>query len=230
MDAFGIDTSNNIYIGHLNNAAIASGNLYVKARTALYGYVANVEKMVLDGTDVKFNAYPNSRNDVYTVWPLNVIYTNASGKFLSARGDLFQNDGGSVKITVDETNHIADSSPRRVTFNTIDTTNNTYISYDVSVGTDVKMRFGSSDMRYFVIAQIGYTMTGTSNVKMELRKTATAWETLEDTFTTKGSLTIHTIMSGGVTDYPSIYLTVSGAAINLYNARITMIPIGLTPP
>ena len=189
---------------------------------------------VSDAGAVTLSAYGSGRTlDSISINPDNLVYFSTAGKMLKARGELFKDDGGSASITTSETNHIADSTPRRITFDTLDTVQDTYFTFDMTSG-DVKLKFGSADMKYMFWIYIEYTTGGTPTIKMDARKSssATIFRTVTKTSpNARDFIILQGFASGATSDYLSIVLTVSGAALtSVVKAEAFLIPIGLSPP
>ena len=140
------------------------------------------------------------------------------------------NDGGGAYITSSES-HAADSTNRKVTFDTVLIPNNSYYSQGGSSG-DYRINFPSGYTYHFVVVTLEYTTSGTPTVTAQLRMVNTAVETnISTSADGRKVMTIHTMMSASSSsDYPTLYLSVSGSAITLQKCRMTVIPMGAVPP
>lgn len=213
-----------------NMAYLDGSNIFNFATT----YVKVNGVGVSDAGAVTLSAYGSGRTlDSISINPDNLVYFSTAGKMLKARGELFKDDGGSASITTSETNHIADSTPRRITFDSLDTVQDSYVTFDTTSG-DVKLKFGSADMKYMFWIYIEYTTGGTPTIKMDARKSssATIFRTVTKTSpNARDFIILQGFASGATSDYLSIVLTVSGAALtSVVKAEAFLIPIGLSPP
>jgi len=94
---------------------------------------------------------------------------------------------------------------------------------------DNKIMLPSSVRYHFIIATIEYTTSGTPTVTVDIRKNATTVETnISTSDDERKVMTVHTLMhNGSSSQYPTLYIKVSGAAITLQKCKITAIPCGM---
>ena len=158
------------------------------------------------------------------------LYVNSSGYLKADSAQWMLNDGGGAYITSSES-HAADSTNRKVTFDTVLIPNNSYYSQGGSSG-DYRINFPSGYTYHFVVVTLEYTTSGTPTVTAQLRMVNTAVETnISTSADGRKVMTIHTMMSASSSsDYPTLYLSVSGSAITLQKCRMTVIPMGAVPP
>ena len=181
--------------------------------------------------DIYLPGYTSSRSvDTKTLLD-KTLFVNSSGVVKSESSEWVRNDGASCWITSTES-HLADNTNRRVTFDVSASTSNTYYTFSYSSG-DYKMFFPGSYSQHLVICTLEYTTSGTPTVTATLRKTSTVVETnISTSADGRKVMTIHAIMSGTSSDYPTLYIynATGGASITLQKCKITMIPLGETPP
>ena len=181
--------------------------------------------------DIYLPGYTSSRSvDTKTLLD-KTLFVNSSGVVKSESSEWVRNDGASCWITSTES-HLADNTNRRVTFDVSASTSNTYYTFSYSSG-DYKMFFPGSYSQHLVICTLEYTTSGTPTVTATLRKTSTVIETnISTSADGRKVMTIHAIMSGTSSDYPTLYIynATGGASITLQKCKITMIPLGETPP
>ena len=181
--------------------------------------------------DIYLPGYTSSRSvDTKTLLD-KTLFVNSSGVVKSESSEWVRNDGASCWITSTES-HLADNTNRRVTFDVSASTSNTYYTFSYSSG-DYKMFFPGSYSQHLVICTLEYTTSGTPTVTATLRRTSTVIETnISTSADGRKVMTIHAIMSGTSSDYPTLYIynATGGASITLQKCKITMIPLGETPP
>ncbi len=158
------------------------------------------------------------------------LFAASSGVMYKQGGQWVRNYGASVFTTADEIDHIADSTPRRVTFDSYACSNDySYFTYNFTTG-DYKVA-GSSSQMYFVICTIEYTTSGTPTVTAQLRVGGATKETnISTSADGRKVMTIHTVTVGGGSGNFECYLSVSGSAITLKKCRLSVMPLGAECP
>jgi hypothetical protein len=180
--------------------------------------------------DIYLANYTSGRSADTVTTSDKYLYVNSSGYLKAESAQWVRNDGASAYITSSES-HAADSTDRKVKFDVANFANNGYYGLGGSSG-DYRINFPSGDTYHFVVVTLEYTTSGTPTVTATLRRVSTTIETNVSTSADgRKVMTIHTMMSGsGTSDYPTVYLSVSGSAITLQKCRMTVIPMGAVPP
>ena len=158
----------------------------------------------------------------------NYLYVNSSGYLKADSAKWVRNDGGTAYISSTES-HAADSTYRRVTFDTVELGDDTFYTISGSSG-DYRITFPSGYQLHYVVVTLEYTTSGTPTVTADIRRSAVAMETnISTSDDSRKVMTIHTTMvvTGGSGDYATFYLNVSGSAITLQKCRLTVIPLGI---
>ena len=157
------------------------------------------------------------------------LFAASSGVMYKQGGQWVRNYGASVFTTADES-HIADSTPRRVTFDSYVCNNDYgYFSYSFSSG-DYKVA-GATGQMFMVICTLEYTTSGTPTVTAQLRVGGATKETnISTSADGRKVMTIHTVTAGGGSGNFEVYLSVSGSAIELKKCRLSVMPLGAECP
>ena len=157
------------------------------------------------------------------------LFAASSGVMYKQGGQWVRNYGASVFTTADES-HIADSTPRRVTFDSYVCNNDYgYFSYSFSSG-DYKVA-GATGQMFMVICTLEYTTSGTPTVTAQLRVGGATKETnISTSADGRKVMTIHTVTAGGGSGNFEVYLSVSGSAIALKKCRLSVMPLGAECP
>ena len=157
------------------------------------------------------------------------LFAASSGVMYKQGGQWVRNYGASVFTTADES-HIADSTPRRVTFDSYVCNNDySYFSYSFSSG-DYKVA-GATGQMFMVICTLEYTTSGTPTVTAQLRVGGATQETnISTSADGRKVMTIHTVTAGGGSGNFECYLSVSGSAITLKKCRLSVMPLGAECP
>lgn len=157
------------------------------------------------------------------------LFAASSGVMYKQGGQWVRNYGASVFTTADES-HIADSTPRRVTFDSYGCNNDyDYFSYSFSSG-DYKVA-GATGQMFMVICTLEYTTSGTPTVTAQLRVGGATKETnISTSADGRKVMTIHTVTAGGGSGNFEVYLSVSGSAIELKKCRLSVMPLGAECP
>ena len=157
------------------------------------------------------------------------LFAASSGVMYKQGGQWVRNYGASVFTTADES-HSADSTPRRVTFDSYVCNNDYgYFNYSFSTG-DYKVA-GATGQMFMVICTLEYTTSGTPTVTAQLRVGGATKETnISTSADGRKVMTIHTVTGGGGSGNFECYLTVSGSAITLKKCRLSVMPLGAEWP
>jgi len=157
------------------------------------------------------------------------LFAASSGVMYKQGGQWVRNYGASVFTTADES-HIADSTPRRVKFDSYVCNNDYgYFSYSFSSG-DYKVA-GATGQMFMVICTLEYTTSGTPTVTAQLRVGGATKETnISTSADGRKVMTIHTVTAGGGSGNFEVYLSVSGSAIELKKCRLSVMPLGAECP
>jgi hypothetical protein len=179
--------------------------------------------------DIYLPNYTSSRSADTVSTSDKYLYVNSSGYLKADSAKWVRNYGASVFTTADES-HIADSTPRRVTFDSYVCNNDYgYFSYSFSSG-DYKVA-GATGQMFMVICTLEYTTSGTPTVTAQLRVGGATKETnISTSADGRKVMTIHTVTAGGGSGNFEVYLSVSGSAIELKKCRLSVMPLGAECP
>lgn len=218
----------------------SSQGVYVNNNYPYYGYNTSAVPIIIGKIDssnmvslgennynIILPAYTSSRSADSLATTDGYLYVTNAGVVNKHEVDLARNEGASVHITSTES-HAADSTYRRVTFDTGSWSLYGGYTGDYTTG-DNKIILPSSVRYHFVIATIEYTTSGTPTVTVDIRKNATTVETnISTSDDERKVMTVHTLMyNTSSSQYPTIYIKVSGAAITLQQCKLTAIPCGM---
>ena len=218
----------------------SSQGVYVNNNYPYYGYNTSAVPIIIGKIDssnrvslgennynIILPGYTSSRSVDSLATTDGYLYVTNAGVLNKHEVDLARNEGASVYITSTES-HAADSTYRRVTFDTGSWSLYGGYTADYTTG-DNKIILPSSVRYHFVIATIEYTTSGTPTVTVDIRKNSTAIETnISTSDDERKVMTVHTLMyNASSSQYPTIYIKVSGAAITLQKCKITAIPCGM---
>lgn len=218
----------------------SSQGVYVNNNYPYYGYNTSAVPIIIGKIDssnmvslgennynIILPAYTSSRSADSLATTDGYLYVTNAGVVNKHEVDLARNEGASVLITSTES-HAADSTYRRVTFDIVSLSLYGGYTADYTTG-DNKIMLPSSVRFHFIIATIEYTTSGTPTVTVDIRKNATTVETnISTSDDERKVMTVHTLMhNGSSSQYPTIYIKVSGAAITLQKCKITAIPCGM---
>lgn len=218
----------------------SSQGVYVNNNYPYYGYNTSAVPIIIGKIDssnmvslgennynIILPAYTSSRSADSLATTDGYLYVTNAGVVNKHEVDLARNEGASVHITSTES-HAADSTYRRVTFDTGSWSLYGGYTADYTTG-DNNIILPSSVRYHFVIATIEYTTSGTPTVTVDIRKNSTAIETnISTSDDGRKVMTVHTLMyNASSSQYPTIYIKVSGAAITLQKCKLTAIPCGM---
>lgn len=218
----------------------SSQGVYVNNNYPYYGYNTSAVPIIIGKIDssnmvslgennynIILPAYTSSRSADSLATTDGYLYVTNAGVVNKHEVDLARNEGASVHITATES-HAADSTYRRVTFDTGSWSLYGGYTADYTTG-DNNIILPSSVRYHFVIATIEYTTSGTPTVTVDIRKNSTAIETnISTSDDGRKVMTVHTLMyNASSSQYPTIYIKVSGAAITLQKCKLTAIPCGM---
>lgn len=224
----------------VSGTTYSSQGMYINNNYPYYGYNTSAVPIIIgkiDSSDrvslgennynIILPAYTSSRSADSLATTDGYLYVTNAGVLNKHEVDLARNEGASVHITSTES-HAADSTYRRVTFDTGSWSLYGGYTADYTTG-DNKIILPSSVRYHFVIATIEYTTSGTPTVTVDIRKNATTVETnISTSDDERKVMTVHTLMyNASSSQYPTIYIKVSGAAITLQKCKITAIPCGM---
>lgn len=218
----------------------SSQGVYVNNNYPYYGYNTSAVPIIIGKIDssnrvslgennynIILPGYTSSRSVDSLATTDGYLYVTNAGIVNKHEVDLARNEGASVHITSTES-HAADSTYRRVTFDTGSWSLYGGYTADYTTG-DNNIILPSSVRYHFVIATIEYTTSGTPTVTVDIRKNSTAIETnISTSDDERKVMTVHTLMyNASSSQYPTIYIKVSGAAITLQKCKLTAIPCGM---
>jgi hypothetical protein len=224
----------------VSGTTYSSQGMYVNNNYPYYGYNTSAVPIIIGKIDssnmvslgennynIILPAYTSSRSADSLATTDGYLYVTNAGVLNKHEVDLARNEGASVHITSTES-HAADSTYRRVTFDTGSWSLYGGYTADYTTG-DNKIILPSSVRYHFVIATIEYTTSGTPTVTVDIRKNSTAIETnISTSDDERKVMTVHTLMyNASSSQYPTIYIKVSGAAITLQKCNLTAIPCGM---
>ena len=218
----------------------SSQGVYVNNNYPYYGYNTSAVPIIIGKIDssnrvslgennynIILPGYTSSRSVDSLATTDGYLYVTNAGIVNKHEVDLARNEGASVHITATES-HAADSTYRRVTFDIVACSLYGGYTGDYTTG-DNNIMLPSSVRYHFIIATIEYTTSGTPTVTVDIRKNATTVETnISTSDDERKVMTVHTLMhNGSSSQYPTLYIKVSGAAITLQKCKITAIPCDL---
>jgi hypothetical protein len=224
----------------VSGTTYSSQGMYVNNNYPYYGYNTSAVPIIIGKIDssnmvslgennynIILPAYTSSRSADSLATTDGYLYVTNAGVVNKHEVDLARNEGASVHITSTES-HAADSTYRRVTFDIVACSLYGGYTGDYTTG-DNKIMLPSSVRYHFIIATIEYTTSGTPTVTVDIRKNATTVETnISTSDDERKVMTVHTLMhNGSSSQYPTLYIKVSGAAITLQKCKITAIPCGM---
>jgi hypothetical protein len=224
----------------VSGTTYSSQGMYINNNYPYYGYNTSAVPIIIGKIDssnmvslgennynIILPAYTSSRSADSLATTDGYLYVTNAGVLNKHEVDLARNEGASVHITSTES-HAADSTYRRVTFDTGSWSLYGGYTADYTTG-DNKIILPSSVRYHFVIATIEYTTSGTPTVTVDIRKNSTAIETnISTSDDERKVMTVHTLMyNASSSQYPTIYIKVSGAAITLQKCNLTAIPCGM---
>ena len=218
----------------------SSQGMYINNNYPYYGYNTSAIPIIIGKIDssnrvslgennynIILPGYTSSRSTDSLATTDGYLYVTNAGVLNKHEVDLARNEGASVHITLTES-HAADSTYRRVTFDAGSWSLYGGYTGDYTTG-DNKIMLPSSVRYHFIIATIEYTTSGTPTVTVDIRKNSTAIETnISTSDDERKVMTVHTLMyNASSSQYPTIYIKVSGAAITLQKCKLTVIPCGM---
>ena len=218
----------------------SSQGVYVNNNYPYYGYNTSAVPIIIGKIDssnrvslgennynIILPGYTSSRSVDSLATTDGYLYVTNAGIVNKHEVDLARNEGASVHITSTES-HAADSTYRRVTFDAGSWSLYGGYTADYTTG-DNNIILPSSVRYHFVIATIEYTTSGSPTVTVDIRKNSTAIETnISTSDDERKVMTVHTLMyNASSSQYPTIYIKVSGAAITLQKCKLTVIPCGM---
>ena len=224
----------------VSGTTYSSQGMYVNNNYPYYGYNTSAVPIIIGKIDssnmvslgennynIILPAYTSSRSADSLATTDGYLYVTNAGVLNKHEVDLARNEGASVHITSTES-HAADSTYRRVTFDTGSWSLYGGYTADYTTG-DNNIILPSSVRYHLVIATIEYTTSGTPTVTVDIRKNSTAIETnISTSDDGRKVMTVHTLMyNASSSQYPTIYIKVSGAAITLQKCKLTAIPCGM---
>ena len=218
----------------------SSQGMYINNNYPYYGYNTSAVPIIIGKIDssnrvslgennynIILPGYTSSRSVDSLATTDGYLYVTNAGIVNKHEVDLARNEGASVHITSTES-HAADSTYRRVTFDAGSWSLYGGYTADYTTG-DNNIILPSSVRYHFVIATIEYTTSGSPTVTVDIRKNSTAIETnISTSDDERKVMTVHTLMyNASSSQYPTIYIKVSGAAITLQKCKLTVIPCGM---
>lgn len=224
----------------VSGTTYSSQGMYINNNYPYYGYNTSAVPIIIGKIDssnrvslgennynIILPAYTSSRSADSLATTDGYLYVTNAGVLNKHEVDLARNEGASVLITSTES-HAADSTYRRVTFDIVNLSLYGGYTADYTTG-DNKIILPSSVRYHFVIATIEYTTSGTPTVTVDIRKNSTAIETnISTSDDERKVMTVHTLMyNASSSQYPTIYIKVSGSAITLQKCKLTAIPCGM---
>ena len=217
----GVDINNNQSYKGFNTSATAVNLIKINS--------SNYIEVGQSTYDIYLPNYTSSRAADTMSAGDSFLFAASSGVMYKQGGQWVRNYGASVFTTADES-HIADSTPRRVTFDSYDCNNDYgYFSYSFSSG-DYKVA-GATGQMFMVICTLEYTTSGTPTVTAQLRVGGATKETnISTSADGRKVMTIHTVTAGGGSGNFEVYLSVSGSAITLKKCRLSVMPLGAECP
>lgn len=217
----GVDINNNQSYKGFNTSATAVNLIKINS--------SNYIEVGQSTYDIYLPNYTSSRAADTMSAGDSFLFAASSGVMYKQGGQWVRNYGASVFTTADES-HIADSTPRRVTFDSYVCNNDYgYFSYSFSSG-DYKVA-GATGQMFMVICTLEYTTSGTPTVTAQLRVGGATKETnISTSADGRKVMTIHTVTAGGGSGNFEVYLSVSGSAITLKKCRLSVMPLGAECP
>ena len=217
----GVDINNNQSYKGFNTSATAVNLIKINS--------SNYIEVGQSTYDIYLPNYTSSRAADTMSAGDSFLFAASSGVMYKQGGQWVRNYGASVFTTADES-HIADSTPRRVTFDSYVCNNDYgYFSYSFSSG-DYKVA-GATGQMFMVICTLEYTTSGTPTVTAQLRVGGATKETnISTSADGRKVMTIHTVTAGGGSGNFEVYLSVSGSAIELKKCRLSVMPLGAECP
>lgn len=185
------------------------------------------------GNDIYLPAYTSSRSADTRTTTDKILFVSASGLVKQQPVDLTQNDAGEVVYSGGTQVKTAGAGTSNVTFNTLNSVDNSFYSYDTTTG-NYKLRFGLASRVCLCIASIQFTTAGgaTAVVTMEfhLNTSGTVLYARSESHAGTGSMEIIKMLSGNANDYLALWAGCTGANITITSANLIMEDIGRTPP